>query len=251
MPFNVGGNILTNTQVNIYNGSTIVRSGLVLYLDAGIANSYAGSGTTWTDLSGNAYNATLVNGPTYTASNGGAIVFDDTNDYIEVLSNGNVANFTVQSYTIETICYPTIDPDTNEGVLWSYDYTSHNSHYYSQHLRLGGSGGVSDEIGFFWNDGSSYRGIEVNNAIPTLNRWYYIAATYTSGYQAVYINGSLANSSVRTDTISYYNQPIWISRANFGGYFGGNIAITRFYNRALSSAEVLQNFNANRGRFGI
>ena len=65
MPFNIGGNILTNTQVNVYNGSSIVRNGLLMYLDAGIANSYPGSGTTWTDLSGNSLNGTLTNGPTY------------------------------------------------------------------------------------------------------------------------------------------------------------------------------------------
>lgn len=224
------------------------------WYDASNASSITLSGsyvTQWNDLSGNGYNATLINGPTYNTGSGGSILFDDTNDYVEVLSNGNVANFTVQNYTIETICYPTVDPDTSDGVLWSYDYTAHTSPYYSQHLRLGGSGGTNDEIGFYWNDGANYQGFEVNNAIPTLNTWYYISATYTSGYQAVYINGSVAGSTTRTDTISYYNQPIWISRANFGGYFGGRIAVTRFYNRALSAAEILQNFNVQRSRFGI
>jgi len=250
MPFNIGGYIYNGEQADTQDYYNIVTRGLVLNLDASAPSSYPGSGTSWNSIA-QTYATTLVNGPSFNSSNGGSIVFDDTDDYVEVLSNGNVANFTVQSYTIETIVYPTVDPDTNEGIMWSYDYTAHSSPYYSQHLRLGGSGGTNDEIGFYWNDGANYQGFEVNNAIPTLNTWYYISATYTSGYQAVYINGSVAGSTTRTDTISYYNQPIWISKANFGGYFGGRIAVTRFYNRALAAAEILQNFKVQRSRFGI
>ena len=248
MPFNIGGYIYNGGQADTQDYYNIVTRGLVLNLDASAPSSYPGSGTSWNSIA-QTYATTLTNGPTY--STDGYFTFDDTNDYVEVLSNGNVANFTVQSYTIETIIYPTVDPDTNEGIMWSYDYTAHSSPYYSQHLRLGGSGGTNDEIGFYWNDGANYQGFEVNNAIPTLNIWYYISATYTSGYQAVYINGSVAGSTTRTDTISYYNQPIWISKANFGGYFGGRIAVTRFYNRALAAAEILQNFKVQRSRFGI
>ena len=60
----------------------IVTDGMVLNLDAGTPLSYPGSGTTWTDLSGNGRNGTLTNGPTYNSANGGSIVFDGSNDYI-------------------------------------------------------------------------------------------------------------------------------------------------------------------------
>ena len=62
------------------NSKQIVRSGLVLHLDAARPASYPGSGTTWTDLSGQGNNGTLTNGPTYSSANGGSIVLDGTND---------------------------------------------------------------------------------------------------------------------------------------------------------------------------
>jgi hypothetical protein len=63
------------------NSSPIVTDGLVLYLDAGNVKSYPTTGTTWTDLVG-VNNGVLTNGPTFNPSNGGSIVFDGTNDYV-------------------------------------------------------------------------------------------------------------------------------------------------------------------------
>ena len=67
----------------------IVTDGLVLALDAGNPKSYPGSGTTWTDLSGNGNNGTLTNGPTYSSANGGSIVFDGVDDYAEITDSSN------------------------------------------------------------------------------------------------------------------------------------------------------------------
>ena len=74
----------------ISRGPKIVTNGLVLALDAADKNSYVGSGTTWKDLSGNSFNGTLTNGPTFSNTNGGAIVFDGTNDYVNVLDNSTL-----------------------------------------------------------------------------------------------------------------------------------------------------------------
>jgi hypothetical protein len=60
---------------------SIVTDGLVLCLDAGNPKSYPGSGTTWTDLSGNGNNGTLVNGVGYSGDNLGSLSFDGVNDY--------------------------------------------------------------------------------------------------------------------------------------------------------------------------
>jgi hypothetical protein len=78
--------------MGIFRGPNIVRSGLALALDAADKNSYRGTGTTWKDLSGNAYNGTLTNGPTFSNINGGTIVFDGTNDYVSIPSNSNFNN---------------------------------------------------------------------------------------------------------------------------------------------------------------
>jgi len=74
--------------------SGVVTNGLVLALDAGISRSYSGIGTTWTDLSGNGKNATLINGPTYSSANGGSIVFDGSNDYAEISNASTLGGFT-------------------------------------------------------------------------------------------------------------------------------------------------------------
>jgi formylglycine-generating enzyme required for sulfatase activity len=81
--------------------SGIVSDGLVLWLDAGITPSYPTSGTTWTDLSGNNNNGTLVNGPTYSSTNGGSLVFDGTNDYVNI-SNSSSFNFGSGDFTVES-----------------------------------------------------------------------------------------------------------------------------------------------------
>ena len=65
----------------------IITDGLVLYLDAANTKSYPGSGTTWRDLSKSQLNGTLTNGPTFNSSNGGSIVFDGVDDYVNL---GNV-----------------------------------------------------------------------------------------------------------------------------------------------------------------
>ncbi len=65
MPFDINGNILTDSQVKYYNETTVIRDGLVMYLDAGVSNSYPGSGSTWFDLTGNGNHGTLINGAGY------------------------------------------------------------------------------------------------------------------------------------------------------------------------------------------
>ena len=72
----------------MFTGPNIIKDGLVLTLDASSQRSYPGSGTTWYDLSGNGNNGTLTNGPTFDSGNGGSIVFDGTNDYV----NGPTTN---------------------------------------------------------------------------------------------------------------------------------------------------------------
>ncbi len=76
--------------MSLSRGPKTITNGLVLYLDAANKKSYPGSGTTWTDLSGNVYNGTLTNGPTFSAANMGSIVFDGTNDNIQL---GNASTF--------------------------------------------------------------------------------------------------------------------------------------------------------------
>ena len=111
------------------NFNNIVQDGLVLNLDAGNANSYPGSGTTWSDLSGTGNNATLVNGPTYSSTDGGSIVFDGTNDYVAETS-GLSDSFLQGDWSISFWAnFDVIDPDpeyagTNDRPLLHHGQSS-------------------------------------------------------------------------------------------------------------------------------
>jgi hypothetical protein len=102
-----------------------------------------------------------------------------------------------------------------------------------------------------WNNGSIYQSIQTPNNTLSVGGWYHIVGIYESGRQQIFVNGQLITSGTNTDTITFYNQPVWIGRANYGGYFNGGISVVRYYNKALSSTEVLQNYNAQKIRFGL
>jgi hypothetical protein len=80
--------------------ASLITTNLVLHLDASNSSSYSGSGTTWSDLSGDGNDLTLTNGPTFTSDNGGAIVFDGTNDYAASPLNQSFFQFGTGDYTL-------------------------------------------------------------------------------------------------------------------------------------------------------
>jgi formylglycine-generating enzyme required for sulfatase activity len=218
--------------------SGIVTNGLVLWLDAGIAPSYAGSGTTWTDISGNRNNGTLTNGPTYNSSNGGSIIFDGVNDYISTVFNrGILGNQTTLS-------------------CW-FKYSGTAGRTYSP--IFGGIDGGGTEFFVGKDAGNTNIGVQDGNynaAFVTGSNafngdYHHIAYTYENGTGKIYLDGVLRNTGSFTKcndaeqiTIGY--------EAELSGYlFVGNIALVNIYSRVLSSSEVLQNFNAQKALFGL
>ena len=235
----------TNSWINLSPSNSLnglVTSGLVLALDAGRILSYVGSGTTWTDLSGNGNNGTLTNGPTYSTANGGSIVLDGTNDYVQLASQ----NLISVDFSVEVWFYAT-KAVSSAQIL----YTSYN---------LGGGAQSQTFIlhtassKLFINNGNS--SISSNLTLST-NTWYHAVATYTaSGTTArLYINGILDLSGSFAITSGASSNYIGGSPGdnNTGTWwFGGSIPIVRVYRtKALSAAEVSQNYNALRARYGI
>lgn len=215
-------------------------------LDAANPNSYPGSGTVWTDIV-DGIGANLINGPTYDPSDAGSIVFDNTNDYCQVVSNGQ-SQFAHQSFTIESWVKP--DTDSSDSVIFSYDYTSHTPPYYAAQFRLISGG----RIYFSWNNNgvwtSNVTSFSTPNNTYVANEWQHIVAVFTSGRQEIRINGILADSDNKDHTITYYNQPVWVGRANYStSYFDGRIAMVKYYTTALSAEEVLLNYNSTKHRY--
>jgi hypothetical protein len=219
----------------------IVRNGLVMNLDAGNASSYPGSGTTWTDLSGNSNTGTLTNGPTYDSANNGSIVFNGStnppSDYVSLPANSVNTNASLTlSFWIRTSSFATsntiLSGLTNTGHL-QIRFNTSITFVQSYIAELGGFAGFT----------------------PALNTIYNITITLTKGSPndtcSLYVNGSFVSNhsySTRTFTIS---QPVLGANFDVTEAFNGNMYNFMSYNRVLSAPEILQNFNALATRYGL
>ena len=222
----------------------ISLNGLTLCLDAGNPKSYPGSGTTWTDLSGNDNTGTLVNGPTYNSANGGSIVFDGVDDCVSSFPTviSGVGSKTVNCwFKITTtavrlgIC-GTRGTDGDGPAGWCFT------------VNRGGAGNLT----YFHSNGSE---LQVAAGIA-INTWYNGCATYnlSSATAILYLNGNqigTPSTSFSAMSDSPFNGVIGSDNTVSQFPFSGNIATTQIYNRALTAQEIQQNFNATRSRFSI
>lgn len=224
--------------------NNVIATGLQLYLDAGKTTSYPGSGTTWTDLSGNSNNGTLVNGPTYSPSNNGSIVFDGTNDYVDLGTGLSQSG----SWSIAVAFRPTRLSVAQALLTRTNGASSFNQNYgmsltSANRLQVGSSA-----------DSYTY----VLGPTVSINTWYYAVGTFNSSTKrlALYLNDSQVNSAVLTvsstpTTGTQYAQLAAVDGTSRAQPFQGNISVAQIYNTALTPGEVLVNYNVFRGRYGI
>ncbi len=165
-----------------------------------------------------------------TSPSNGSATFNGTSDYVQILADGKGSGFETQKYTIGA--WVNVKSFSTDFPIISYDFTSHVPPYYAMHLRL--SGGM---LQFFWNDGSQYRELLGTGTTLTTNRWYYVCGVYESGSQKIYVDGSVIASSSLSDTITFYNQEVWIGKSNYA-QANGNLANVAVWNRALTSDEI-------------
>jgi hypothetical protein len=234
-----------------YNPRTIT-DGLVLALDAGNIKSYnAGiSTTTWTDLSGIGNTGTLTNGPTYSSANGGSIVFDGVDDYVQVTnSNGFGEVNTTPTMTLEL--WANINRKSGGGAQYQHLAGFRTSNFAFYFLLLDESGAsVNTEARI--STTSSISNITVNY-INYFDKWTHIVFVANDTRSDLYFNGTLIGSNTGvTGSFGGSSGNFRIGLDPNGSYSTkGNISSAKVYNRALSAAEVSQNFNALRGRYGI
>ena len=225
--------------MSLGHGSSIVRDGLVLHLDAANKKSYPGSGNTWSDLSGQGNDGTLVNGVGFSADNKGSLTFDGSNDFVDVetsLSKLNLSNNSNISYDFF------IFPEDQQGyILWSATGTqsSRTSQQYAilwdNSNRLNVSGGSN--------------GSEQTGSLLT-NKWYHVVMTLDRNNNlSLYLNAELV-LSFSPGSVNSSDQ-IRIGNRNGGVQYKGKISTVKGYNSILSATEIQQNFEATRGRYGI
>jgi hypothetical protein len=231
----------------------IVRDGLVLNLDAAKRDSYPGVGTAWNDISGFQNNGTL-NGPTFNGANGGSIVFDGVDDY------GRINSFNRDNLDpLSVFCwiYPTnLSNNSFDGnfLNWIINKRPSNSgpnqawQFSARNSKLSVS--IADSSGNFISVYDPASGIYTLQ----LNQWQYVGFVtdgVTGGFINTYYNGNLNLQGSLTGNRNKTSLNIDIGKAGWVDLFHwtGRISNVSIYNRALSAAEVLQNYNATKNRY--
>ena len=211
------------------NNAPIVTDGLVFYVDAGHSKSYPGSGTTWSDLVGG-NDGTLTNGPTYDSGNGGSIVFDGTNEHVVLNNTITLNDFTATAvYNVNSL-----------NTSWAMFFGSNDSDNF---IAIGNGGSILrvQDVGST-NSDLSYS--------STLNELTFLQVVQSGNTNTWYINGQ----NVGTSTNSSYGgmeitHMVYYQNGSSLGVWSGNYYMASIYNRALSAAEITQNYNALKNRF--
>jgi hypothetical protein len=219
--------------MSVNTRSPIVTNGLVLALDAGNRLSYPGTGTTWKDLSGGGNNGTLTNGPTFNTGNGGNIIFDGTNDYVDWGNKFSSTQGTIGIWFKTTNAGSSFRALINKSEEWGL---------FLQDNIL---------ITYDWGNAAA-RSTGLNLAT---GNWYHVMMTFTtttgtpSNNAIIYLNGSSVLTTTVKQLATSFN--FQIGAQNGSQNLNGSIASGHIYNRALSAQEVSQNYNATKTRFGL
>jgi hypothetical protein len=237
--------------MSLSHSPAIITQNLVLCLDAANTKSYPGSGTTWTDLSGNGNNGTLVNTPTYNSS--GYFDFDYLQSENVTFSSSSSLQFLNRSpYTLEAWVYPTRNPGASNwtGIFDRESNPGGGRDGYNIYFLGSASTNTTFSTERFVAGSASAPSITLNESV-SVNSWSHIVGTYDGTTLSLYRNGNLVGTpGTSTGNITNTSKSLTIG-VRGGQYFGGRISNSKIYNRALTAQEIQQNYNALRSRFSI
>lgn len=227
------------------SANTVVSSGLQMHLDAANSSSYPGSGSTWTDLTGNGNNITLVNSPSFDSANGGSIYFAGVNQY-GFANHSSTINATTISISI---WINSTSPSTgNGGEVIGKHNASGSLNGWAINCDAGNL-----PYGYFKNATTYYDTSTSTRRVPN-NEWVNIVwVQVPSTYLKMYINGTLTGTNNSIGGVTTNGDALRIADSNdtFWSIFIGNISHILYYNKELSQTEITQNFNAIRGRYNL
>ena len=228
-----------------YPGTQRATGGTITFVNGYTIHTFTSSGTfdvsyasgTWMDMSGNNRDGVITNGATYTTENNGVFTFNGSNSYI-ITPTTTIS--TPSGGTMEMWVNITAK-DRNQG-FFSISASGTYINFYmpasTNTMRWEVIGNVSN---FY---------AEINSTtVFDINRWYYVVGTYNGTNISIYING------IMETTLAMANQPTSVTApvivGNYAGVMLGKIPNAKFYTRCLTAAEIQQNFNALRGRYGV
>ena len=235
---------VTLTNVYVVDLPSIITTGALLYVDAGQTSSYPGTGTTWTDLSSNTNNATLVGSPPFTSA--GTASYFTFNGLGSNYASTTASKFNT-TYTGKTVFFVArmtavlagafrclFGTNGNSGTrnFNTYIY-SPSSGVYQMHWSAGGAGGFSSNLSL------------------TTNQWFIAAVTQTTGgLVTYYFNGQPVGTNTGITFIQYAaNNGEYVALCD--NYWYGDIGICAVYGRVLSADELQQNYRAAALQYGI
>ena len=247
-------------------GDNVVTDNMVVYLDAGNNSSYSGSGALWYDISGNSNNFSLANGPTYSSSDGGAIVFDGTNDFAKSATNASFYAFGTGDYSYGV--WAKMDSTGDTESLLSCGTSDGGLTQNSFQLDFEGT---NTRIRHLFRDGSNnqrnFTPLNADDAVALVGTdWFYVMVVNdrSENELKIYVNSTLlttGDSSIiygtatnvhnfanNTDTTGEFK--IGVNRGS-NAFIDGRVAQVHIYKgKALTASEVLQNYNASKSRYG-
>lgn len=221
--------------------SGLVTNGLFVHHDASNAASYPGTGTTVTDLTGNGNTGTLTNGPTFSSSAGGCFVLDGSNDYINLANNASLCAKTGAPITLSMWIYVS---SLTGCTLFSKLTSSYGFDGYNVGMT---NTGIANST---TNGTGIDRRLSSGSSVFSINTWYFVTfvtqITSTAASTKYYVNTTLAYSGAHGNDSYNESNPLLL-----GVTLNGRIGAFYFYTRELSLAEITQNFNATRTRYGV
>jgi hypothetical protein len=269
---------MNNVAFQIYGlKKGIVQDGLILNLEVGNINSYPGTGVIWSDLTNNASIATLTNGPTFNSANGGSIVFNGINNFAPIsgpnfftIPNPNPAQenksptlsvapwYSVyDNFTYELVCKPTstatIIPQSTSGsagMVGQRYITRPNKSTDGQNYGNFAVSVGTNVIQVF-DHGDAYMPCLLSHTI-TISSNINIVIRVVNKQPSLYINGVFIKTGLTSPKTKVELSAIAPGvNTSIYGRFSGNVSIFNYYNRTLSPQEILQNYNATKGRYGL
>ena len=217
-------------------GPRIIQNGLILDVDAAVSRSYSGTGLTANGLIGG-IGGTLVNGVGFTSSNNGLFSFDGSNDYVQC-----TGSLTVTAATFVTWIRRNGNQGQYDGILFSRGTNTTGMNFQA-----------SNQLGYHWNDAGNTYNWQSGLTIPNLT-WCMIAVSVTSTAAIAYLCQT-GGTTTATNTVNHSSSVLNDIKLALDDaasrYFNGNIAIAQLYNTALSAADISQNFEVDRARFGV
>jgi hypothetical protein len=246
MPLNISGSIVNAGIARTLNYKSIATRGLVFQLEAGASDSYPETGTSWFDLTTTTVSGSLNNGPVFSTASGGYFSFDGTNDDVSISSILNAYPFTVSfwaSYPYSGWAPPTdgLDQLINMSIA-------------GQRISIGTVKNPGWPTGpVLMYGGSNHWSFDGSSALSTANQFYNVVWAVVANNDSnhkIYVNG--VSQALTNNGGAHGGTAGWqiASNGQSSEYWIGTIANVIVYNRVLSQAEVTQNYNAQKSRFG-